>query len=149
MCESTVLDQDRRCCRACGAVDARPAPLPDEVSQPYWDAALDGRLVVQVCRACDAAQFPPDLICHQCLGSELEFRPDSGRGRIYSFAVYTRSFDPVFEVPYVLALVDLVDHPPVRIMANIVDTDIDRIEMDMPVEVTFEQRGDWRLPQFR
>jgi len=130
-------------------VDQRPAPLPDEVSLPYWEAARDHRLVVQVCRECRAAQFPPDLVCHACLGADLDFEESAGRGQLYTFAVYTRAFDAAFEVPYVLALVDLVDRPGVRLMTNIVDTPVDALAVDMPVEVTFEDRGDWCLPQFR
>jgi uncharacterized OB-fold protein len=133
----------------CAIVDARPVPVPDPVSLPYWEAAREGRLVVQVCRGCAAAQFPPDLVCHACLGADLAYEESSGAGKLYSYAVYVRSFDPAFEVPYVLALVDLVDRPGVRLMTNIVDTPVDELAVDMPVEVTFEDRGAWRLPQFR
>ncbi|HMH91517.1 MAG TPA: OB-fold domain-containing protein [Streptosporangiaceae bacterium] len=130
-------------------MDARPAPLPDEVSAPYWEAARDGVLVVQTCRSCGAGQFPPDLTCHRCLDEQLDFEAVSGVGQVYSYAIYTRSFDEAFDVPYALALVDLADRPEVRLMTNIVGTPLDAITVGMTVEVTFEQRGAWRLPQFR
>jgi uncharacterized protein len=127
----------------------KPAPRPDEVSLPYWQAALGGVLAVQRCAACGNAQFPPDLICHRCACDRLHFEATDGVGMVYSFAIYTRSFDEAFPVPYVLALVDLVQWPSVRLMVNIVDTPHDMMHIGMPVEVTFEQRGEWRLPQFR
>jgi uncharacterized OB-fold protein len=130
-------------------MDTRPAPEPDEVSAPYWQAARNRRLVIQVCQPCGTAQFPPDLVCHRCLGDELGFEEVTGDGVVYSFAIYTRSFDPAFDVPYVLALIDLADRPEVRLMTNIIETPFDEITIGMPVEVTFEPRGDWLLPQFR
>jgi uncharacterized protein len=130
-------------------VDARPAPQPDEVSAPYWEAARNRQLVVQTCQSCGRAQFPPDLVCHGCIGDRLVFEPVRGDGVVYSFAIYTRSFDQAFEVPYALALIDLAERPEVRLMTNIVDTPMDAIAIGMDVEVTFESRRGWLLPQFR
>lgn len=130
-------------------MESMPAPLPDEVSLPYWEAARSGRLVVQVCQYCGNSQFPPDLLCHACLATDLGYEDSTGLGRLYSYAIYTKSFDASFEAPYVLALVDLVDHPGVRLMTNVVDTPLDELAPGMALEVTFEERGEWWLPQFR
>jgi uncharacterized OB-fold protein len=127
----------------------KPLPVPDAASLPYWEAAKQHRLVVQHCDACGRDQYPPDLICRYCQSDRLSFRKASGRGSVYSFAVYVRSFMAGFEAPYVLALVDLDGHPGVRMMTNIVDTPIPSISVGMPVEVTFEDRGEWAMPQFR
>ena len=70
-------------------------------------------------------------------------------GTIYTFGVYTRSFVPAFEAPYVLALVDLDDDPDIRMLTNIVETPVEDVRVDLPVEVVFEPRGEWAVPQFR
>jgi uncharacterized protein len=127
----------------------KPVPVPDDASRPYWEAARQRRLVVQHCDACGRDQFPPDLICRYCQSDRLGFLDTAGRGVIYSFAVYMRSFMAGFDAPYVLALIDLDDHPGVRMMPNIVETPIPSISVGMPVEVTFEERGEWFVPQFR
>ena len=127
----------------------KPVPLPDEASRPFWEAAKEHRLVVQHCDACGRDQYPPDLICRYCQSSKLSFRDTSGRGVIYSFAVYVRSFMSGFEAPYVVALVDLVDADGVRMMTNIIETLIPSIKVGMPVKVAFEQRGEWAIPQFK
>lgn len=44
------------------------------------------------------------------------------------------------ELPYALALVDLEEHPQVPLMTNIVDCALDELDVDQPVEVTFEER---------
>jgi uncharacterized OB-fold protein len=89
------------------------------------------------------------LICRHCQSDRLSFQDAGGHGSIYSFAVYVRSFMAGFEAPYVLALVDLDGHPGVRMLANVVDTPIPSISVGMPVEVAFEDRGEWVVPQFR
>jgi len=127
----------------------RPVPVPDSASLPFWEAAKQKRLVVQHCDACGRDQYPPDPICRHCQSSRLSFAAASGRASIYSYAVYTKSFMAGFEAPYVLALVDLEDHPDVRMMTNIVSTPLNSITVGMPVEVTFESRGEWVVPLFR
>ena len=37
----------------------RPLPQPTRITQPYWDAAREGRLVIQQCAHCKARQFFP------------------------------------------------------------------------------------------
>ena len=127
----------------------RPVPVPDAASAPFWEAAKERRLVVQHCDECGADQYPPDLICRHCRSARLSFVEASGKGSVYTYAVYTRSFMNGFEAPYVIALVDLSDRAGVRMMTNIVETPIETVAVGMPVEVTFEERGDWVLPQFR
>jgi uncharacterized OB-fold protein len=127
----------------------KPAPGPDSVSLPFWEATKERRLVIQVCVDCGFAQFPPDLLCRRCQCTSPPFVQASGRGTIYSFAVYTRSFSPAFPAPYALALVTLDDHPEVRMMTNIVEAAFDDIAIGDRVRVTFERRGQWGLPQFR
>jgi uncharacterized OB-fold protein len=127
----------------------KPVPVPDAASLPFWEAAKQHRLVVQHCDACGRDQYPPDLICRHCQSDRLTFQDASGRGSVYSFAVYVRSFMAGFEAPYVLALVDLEDRKDVRMLVNVVDTPIPSISVGMPVEVTFEDRGEWVVPQFR
>lgn len=127
----------------------KPVPVPDEASAPFWAAAAQGRLEVQRCNDCALFQYPPDLICRHCQSSDLAFARVSGRGTLYSYCIYTRSFMAGYESPYALALVDLEDHPEARLMTNLVDTPLDSIAVGMPVEVTFERRGRWSVPQFR
>ena len=127
----------------------KPAPEPDEISLPYWEAAQRGQLMVQTCADCGRRQFPPEPICRHCQAADPPFVQTSGSGTIYSFAVYRRSFSPAFEVPYALALVALDEDPGVRMMTNIVDSDLDQLAVGDAVQVTFEARGDWSLPQFR
>jgi uncharacterized OB-fold protein len=131
-----------------GAQVDKPVPLPDEWSRPYWEAARDHRLVVQRCTACGHAQYPPDVVCHACQADDFSYDEVSGTGTVWSFATFRRSLMPVFEAPYIITLVDL-DDVDVRMLTNLVEVDPDDAAIGMAVEVTFEDRGEWSIPQFR
>jgi uncharacterized OB-fold protein len=131
--------------------DLRPPPQPDAITSFFWNAASQGRLVLQRCSACGYLQHPPEIVCTECQHPELEHVEVAGRGHLYSFAVAERAFHPGFvaHLPYVVALVELVEQPGLRLFTNIVEADPERLRVGMPVEVAFEKRGDMTLPQFR
>ena len=134
------------------AVDRRPQPDPDDTTRFYWEAAADRRLVLQRCRSCDKFQFPPDVCCVHCQSEEFEHVALSGRGSIYSYATVDRPLHAGFvdALPYVVALVELVEQPGLRVLTNIVGTAPGtELHCGMPVEVDFEVRGPVTLPQFR
>jgi uncharacterized OB-fold protein len=143
----TATGSDRHVQRA----DLRPPPAPDNASRFFWDAARQEQLVVQCCAACRRMQYPPEVVCIFCQSDSLEPSQISGKGVIYSYAIVERAFHPGFvsQLPYVVALIELEEQAGLRIFANIVDCDAERLFVGEPVEVTFERRGAVTLPQFR
>jgi uncharacterized OB-fold protein len=64
------------------ATDPRfDGPGPDA---QYRQALDDGRLVLQHCDDCAAAQFPPALVCRRCGSARLGWRPSPGAGTVYA-----------------------------------------------------------------
>ena len=110
-----------------------------------------GELLVLRCDHCGYLNHPPDVSCARCGAVGFEPVRVSGRGTIYSFTVVRQAFSPVFvaEVPYVISMVELDEQPGLVMIANIVESSPDALEIGMPVEVTFEDRGEYVLPQFR
>jgi uncharacterized OB-fold protein len=80
---------------------------------------------------------------------ELGAEPSSGRGRIHSFTVNYQTWNPLVEVPYVIALVELDDQAGLRLTTNLVDHSIDEVAIGRDVEVVFEDHGDVQVPVFR
>src|SRR4051812_47946031 len=119
----------------------KPVPEPDDCSRFYWQAAAEGVLSVQRCSTCARYLFPPSIACPRCLTDTLAPTPVSGQGRIYAFTIARQAFDPSFEVPYVLALVELDEDREVRILANVVECDPDAVTGGAAVEVVFEHRA--------
>ena len=132
-------------------IHGAPRPIADDKTRFYWDAAREGRLVVQRCAACGDHQFPPEVGCSNCGGDALEPTEVLGQGSVYSFTVVRQAFDPAFasQLPFVIGLIELEDAPGMRMLTNIVDIEPEAVHVGMPVEVTFEDHGDWALPQFR
>ena len=91
------------------SLPAKPAPIPTELSLPYWDAAAQGRLVIQGCAACGVLRHYPRPLCDRCYSTEVVWHEASGRGRIHSWTVAHHAFHPAFagELPYTLVTVDL------------------------------------------
>jgi len=95
---------------------ARPLPVPNADTAPFWDGCARGELLLQSCRQCGTAQFPPRSLCARCHAPAPAWRRASGRGRIASFTRVHRPPSAAFkaDLPYVIALVDLDEGP--RIM---------------------------------
>ena len=94
---------------AASAAPARPTPPPSELSRPFWEAAAQGRLVIQACAACGTLRHYPRLLCSHCHSDAATWQPASGQGLIHSWTVSHHAFHPSFvaELPYTLVTVDL------------------------------------------
>lgn len=116
-------------------------PLPDlddPLTAPFFAGAARHELAIPRCTACEKWVWYPEAACPTC-GCALEWRPTSGRGRLFSWAVVQRPFLPAFAemTPFVTALVALEEAPEVRIVTYIVDTDPRLLTADLSLNVTF------------
>jgi len=126
----------------------RPAPLLTEDNAVYWDAAVDGRLVAQRCAQCGRLRHPPRPMCPDCHSTAVEVAELSGRGTLYSYALLHHPQNPAFDYPVFAALVDLEEGP--RVVSNLVGVEPGDIQINMPLEVTFEPTvADRAVPVFR
>ena len=123
-----------------------PLPQPDALTAPFWEACRRRALEVSVCTDCGHRFLPPGPCCPQCWSRRLAPQKVSGRGRVFSFAVYRRTYHPAMPAPYVVALIELDEGP--RLISNIVGCTPEKVAVDMPVEVRFEVVGDFTLPRF-
>ena len=89
------------------AVTDIPLPQPTELSRPFWAAANEGRLTLQRCDACGHYRWTPQILCTNCLAEPFTWVEVSGRGKLYSYTIVHRAPLAGFEVPYVLAVVEL------------------------------------------
>ena len=123
-----------------------PVPQPDALTQSFWDACGEGRLEVSACNECDHLFLPPGPCCPRCWSANLSTRIVSGRGHVYSFAVYRRTYHPGMPAPYVVGLIELDEGP--RLISNVVGCAPEDVEIGMSVRLRFETAGDFQLPRF-
>jgi uncharacterized OB-fold protein len=125
-------------------------PIADDDTRHFWEGCREHKLLFQKCLECSFVRWPPAIACPSCHGSDAEWITASGKGRIYSFAVYHKAFDPAFrdQTPYVVAIVELIEGP--RMLSNIVGCLPSDVACDMPVEVMWtDVRDTVSLPKFR
>jgi hypothetical protein len=98
-------------------------PVGDPLTGPFWEAAGEGRLVVQRCVSCGALRWPPLVGCPECRGRETTWDEVEPTGTIWSFVVYHRAFAAELkdQIPYTVAMVELDDGP--YLVGRIVDGD--------------------------
>lgn len=116
----------------------RPTPIITNFTSEYWKTAANGQLVLQYCKATGQYQhFPRPVSIHNGR-RELEWRPVSGKGVVYSYTV-TRRAPPPFrgKEPYVVAIVELDEG--VRFMSNVINCDPDKVAIGMRVRATWEK----------
>jgi uncharacterized OB-fold protein len=130
-----------------GAVGIPPAVT--EETQPFWEAAAEGRLVVEHCDACGADSFPPRGICRVCRSRATGWTEITGPGTVYSFTVNHQRWMPDLEVPYAVVLVEFADHPGVRVAGRLRGCDPTDVAVGMAVDVGFEPGPDGcAIPSF-
>ena len=125
-------------------------PAPDADSKPFWDGCREHRLKFQQCAACGEVRWPPSILCPQCHSQDTRWMEASGRGTIYTFAVYHQAFHPAFKgkLPYVVAVVKLDEGP--MLLTNLVGRPPDSLACEMPVQVEWDDISEeYSLPKFR
>ena len=134
-------------------------------------AAALGRFQLQVCKDCEAVQYPPREACHRCLSERLQWRDQDGAGELISETILRHSNDLFFRerLPWRLGMVrldagptvvahlhgDCPDAPaPVRVSAGL-DRAGQGVLMAFPVQETANMADDPQLreltcdPKFR
>ena len=124
----------------------RPLPRPTQLSKPFWDATARHELVLQRCTIDGHYEWTPQFACSKCLNESLEWVAVTGLGTVYSYSVVHRPQGPEFEVPYIVAIVELDEGP--RMLTSLVDISPDEVQIGMPVQVSFEDAGDLALYRF-
>jgi uncharacterized OB-fold protein len=118
-----------------------PLPEPDELTSFFWDGVAEHRLLIQRCDACGFYIHAPRQVCSQCLATTLSPAEVSGDAILSTWTFPNQPFDPYYHqhLPYVLAVVELVEQPGLKLLTNIVDCAKEDLRIDLPVRVTFRE----------
>ena len=127
----------------------RPLPALNYDNQAFWQGGKEGELCIYQCQACRYLIHPPVRFCPQCEGRDVQPGAVSGLGILTSFTVNHKQWLPHLPVPYVVALVSLVEQDDVRLVSNITHCAPDQVFIGMKLRVYFEQVEDIWIPLFR
>ncbi len=86
----------------------KPIPTPSALTQPFWDGAREGKLMLPRCTNCNRVHWYPRHLCPFCHHDVIEWFEASGQGRLHTYAVQHRAFGGwAKEVPFVTCYIDL------------------------------------------
>jgi uncharacterized OB-fold protein len=111
---------------------AIPAPVVNVETQPFWDAAKEGRFLIKRCTACDKPHWYPRAVCPFCMSADTVWEESPGEGVIYTYSVMHRS--PTG--PYAIGYVTLNEGP--AVLTNFVGVAPDGLSIGMKVKVRFQ-----------
>jgi len=127
-----------------------PAPVPDisPETKPFWDATLEGRLLIRACNDCAAYYWYPRTICPLCGSLDTRWHDAAGTGTVYSSTVVRRDVGEYADAtPFVLAYVELDEGP--RMIAHLVEVDVENVAIGDRVRAVFAPTdGDAALVRF-
>lgn len=130
----------------------KPLPTITHLTEPFWNAAKQGRFVLQRCGKCGTHNFYPKPWCIECGSRDLTWADAQARGTLYSYtvshvvAMNYRGWEQ--DLPVLMGLIDLADGP--RMYAQITGCAPEDLRIGMAVEAYFEPFGDdLAIPKFR
>lgn len=133
----------------------KPIPTKGIHTQPFWDGAAQGKLMLPRCQDCNRVHWYPRHICPNCHAMNLEWIEASGEGTLHTFAVQHMAFGAwAEEVPFVTAYIDLKEGDRMLTVLRGVDpAKPETIRIGAPVVVEFERADDdtfipyWRVKE--
>lgn len=128
---------------------ARVLPVTDDPdSGPFFAAAARQRLVVRFCGRCERPIHLPKAFCPECHVDAGEWREVRGAGRVHTWTTVEHQVHPGHPTPYTVVVVELDDHPGVRLLGSLPGRA--DVEAGQAMEVWFEDLADGVvLPQWR
>ena len=131
----------------------KPIPKKGTHTQPFWQGAADGKLMLPRCQDCNRVHWYPRHICPNCHSLNLEWIEASGEGTVHTFAVQHLVFGAwAEEAPFVTAYIDLKEGDRMLTVLRGVDPNKpEDIQIGAPVTVEFEKADDetfipyWRV----
>jgi uncharacterized OB-fold protein len=134
------------------SVPFRILPRLTDRNRDFWTAGVRGELRFWRCQHDGFYIHPWQPICPVCHSKDLQTEPVSGKARVASFSINYQPWMPGPELPYVVAIIEIVEQPSVRLTTNLVNLAPEDARVGMPVRVVFERHddpdGDIYLPLF-
>jgi uncharacterized OB-fold protein len=126
----------------------------DERTEPYWLAAVEGRVIGSRCDNCGTFVLPPKPYCFECLGQAFTWVDLPGTGTVYSFTIVRHPLHKGLAevVPYVSGIIELdgTQGAGARLMGNIIDCEPDEVRIGDTIEVAFEPLSEtYAMQRFR
>jgi hypothetical protein len=126
----------------------RVLPKVTSENEHFWRGGETGELRFLQCSSCGYLVHPPAPVCPRDLSRELAPRAVSGRATVTTYTINHQPWYPGLDPPYVVAIVTIEEQEDLRLMTNIVNCDVEKVRVGLPVQVLFEHHDDVWIPLF-
>ena len=128
----------------------KPLPQPNADDEFFWRGCKKHKFLFQKCLDCGLIRWPPSFLCPQCWSGNTTIIEASGKGKVYTYAVYHLAYHEGFksDLPYVTAIIELEEGP--HFLSNITECNPVDVKCDMPVEIVWDDiTAEFSLPKFK
>jgi uncharacterized OB-fold protein len=123
------------------------SPLRNDLSEPFWEGAEAGRLILPYCRETGRPFWPPSPSSPFVTAGPIDWREADPEGVMVTAVTYRRLFQKALadRLPYGIALVELAGG--VRLQAHVAEPDAaDAPRAGDTVRLRFAPLADGELP---
>jgi uncharacterized OB-fold protein len=106
----------------------RILPKLTDHNRDFWTGGARGELRFWRCQDCGFYIHPPQPLCPMCRSKNMKTEAVSGRATLATFSVNHQPWMPGPELPYIVAIVEIVEQPSVRLTTNLVNCAPDQIQ---------------------
>jgi len=120
-------------------------PELNKANKIFWESLKEEKFLIQKCKACGEAFFPPRLICPECLSEDITSIESKGTGILYAYTeIHART--PGFKTPFIVGLIEL-DEKPGRFLTRI-DASYDSLHIGQRMKIKYERYKDFSVHYF-
>jgi uncharacterized OB-fold protein len=120
----------------CGPLMPRKLPALNADNRAFWQGGQQGELLIHRCADCSRYFHPPAPLCPHCASFDVAPQAVSGKGKVLSYTINYQPWTPDLEVPYVVAIIELVEQSGLQFVSNVVGMPVTDVHIDMPVRVS-------------
>lgn len=102
----------------------------------FYQFLIQGKLMAGKCQKCGKLHLPPRPLCDNCYGTQFEWVPVSGKGKLLTYTIIhvaPQNFQDL--APYVIGIVELDDG--LRIPGMIQSVSQEQLEIGMTLNLDF------------
>jgi uncharacterized OB-fold protein len=129
-----------------------PTPVPNDDDAAFWASCNQQRLVFQQCPQCKTVVHPPQSVCPGCRCMERGWVDAPVQAVVFSFTWVHTAAHPAMKqsLPYNVVVVEFPQLPGVRMVSNVVDTEVGELRIGDALRLHWEQGWEGQmLPRFR
>jgi Predicted nucleic-acid-binding protein containing a Zn-ribbon len=113
--------------------------IPVKRIQPFFEGLQRGQVLYAVCKSCGSKYFPPQADCSRCGGTDMEWKPIEGPGKLLTYTVISvKPTSFMHYEDYVVAIARMKEG--FNVLAWLKVKDPKQIKVGMDVRLVVERR---------